>query len=156
MVGWVGSVALRECLAEAPCGCDLAERAESERDPRARKALTADVALHRERWRCPRAEGGAVDPSALGEAHRAALERTRALTGADEGEFRTCPGHYARMPEAFAAVELLRWFDKGQMHLRCPHPTPAVVEAIDLARGSVAARERDEIERLKANPDREP
>lgn len=53
-------------------------------------------------------------------------------------------------------MQLLRWFDKGQLHLRCPHPTPAVVEAIDLARGSVAARERDEIERLKAkDPDRD-
>lgn len=148
MVGWVGSLALKECLGAAVCGCDLAEQAERERDTRAREALVADADLYREQWRCPR-RGGAIDPGALDEEHRAALERVRNLTGADEGEIRTCPGHYARLPDAFEAVELLRWFDKGQLHLRHPHPTPAVVEAVDLARGSVAARERDEIERLK-------
>lgn len=153
MVGWVGSLALKECLGAAVCGCDLREAATRERDARARAALDADGEHYQQAWRCPRTEGGTIDPEALDAEHCAALERTRLLTGAADEEIRTCPGHYARLPDAYAAVELLRWFDKGQLHLRQPNPSAAVVEAVDLARGSIAARERDEIERLKKPTD---
>mgnify|MGYP000517583554 CR=1 FL=1 len=110
--------------------------------------LRADGKLCQAEWRCPHA-GGAVDPSALPEGHREALRRAAALCGAEEGELATCPGHYTRKPEAFRAVTSLRWLRAGALHLRNPHPTMAEVEAIDLAQDSLAARERDELERAR-------
>jgi hypothetical protein len=46
-------------------------------------------------------------------------------------------------------VTHLRWLRAGALHLRCPHPTGAEVDALDLAQDSLAARERDELERAK-------
>jgi len=110
--------------------------------------LASDAAACRAEWRCPLA-GGRIDPSALPETHRAAIDRASRLCHAEHGEIRTCPGYYPRRPEAHRAVTHLRWLRAGALHLRCPHPTGAEVEALDLVQDSLASRERDELERAK-------
>ncbi len=147
-MGWVGSDALREALGDAACGCDLLERADSEPDPRGAAVLRSDAAACQQEWRCPRA-GGRIDPEALGEGHRAALDRVRQLCGAGEGELLTCPGHYTRDVGAHRVVTALRWLRAGALHLRDPHPSAALVDALDLAQNSLADREHDELERAR-------
>lgn len=148
MVGWFGSDALTAALADAPCGCELDDTAAPMTDERGAKVLRADAVVARDAWRCPRA-GGAIDPSALDEAHCDALRKARALTGCDASDLRTCPGFYARTPQAHEVVKLLRWQKAGQLQLRCPHPTGVVVDALDEVSSAIAARERDDMERLR-------
>lgn len=148
-MGRVGSVALTEALGSAVCGCDLAEQAAAMTDPRGAKVLQGDAVAYQRAWRCPRSEGGAINPAALDEEHRAALDRVRALTGCDEEDMRTCPGHYVRAPEAHEVVRLHRWLKAGSLHLRVPYPSGATIDALDLFAESLSAREADEIERMK-------
>lgn len=145
---------MTEALGDAACGCDLAERAAAETDPRGAEILARDAAACRAEWRCPLA-GGRVGAEDLPAPQRAALERVSRLCGAEDGELRACPGYYPRRPEAHRAVVLLRWLRAGALALRCPHPTGAEVDALDLVQDSLAARERDELERAKRKePDR--
>lgn len=153
-MGWVGSDALTAALSDAPCGCDLADRAAAMADERGAAVLRSDAAIARAAWRCPRA-GGRIDPDALDAAHRAAIASTCALTGCDASDLRTCPGFYARTPEAHEAVKLLRWQRAGQLQMRMPHPSGAVVEALDAVAQSVSARERDEMERIRREHEKE-
>lgn len=148
MVGWFGSDALTASLSDAPCGCDLADLAASTVDERGAAVLRSDAQVARAAWRCPR-EGGSIDPDALDEVHRDALRRAGAVTGCSASDLRTCPGFYARKPEAHEVVKLLRWQKAGQLQLRCPHPTGVVVDALDEVSSAIAARERDDMERVR-------
>jgi hypothetical protein len=145
-VAWVGSVALTEALGDAACGCDLIERAEQETDPRAAAVLRADGEACQREWGCPRVCAG---PVALDAVHRDALDRATRLFDAEPGELTACPGVYARRPEAHRIVKALRWHRSGQLALIDPHPTGALVDALDLVQSGLAARERDELERAR-------
>lgn len=118
-------------------------------DKRGADVLRADADIHRAAWRCPRAKGGAIDPDALDDAHRGAIAKACALTGCDDTDVRTCPGYYARTPQAHEVVRLLRWQRAGQLQMRMPHPLGTVVDALDEVSSSVSARERDEMERMR-------
>lgn len=111
--------------------------------------LRSDAVTCQTEWRCPRVKGGRIDRDALPEAHQAALVRVERLCGAGEGELLTCPGHYTRDAGAHRVVTALRWLRAGALHLRDPHPTAALVEALDIAQGSIADREHDELERAR-------
>lgn len=111
--------------------------------------LRSDAATCQQEWRCPRVKGGRIDEAALPEGHRAALARVRRLCGAEDGEILTCPGHYTRNVGAHRVVTALRWLRAGALPLRDPHPSAALVEALDLAQDSLADRERDELERAR-------
>ena len=148
-MGWVGSESLKDALSDAPCGCDLEETAATMTDTRGADVLRADAAIYRAAWRCPRAKGGTIDPDALDDVHRAAITRVCALTGCDDTDVRTCPGHYARTPQAHEVVRLLRWQRAGQLQMRMPHPLGTVVDALDEAAQAVSAREADEIARIR-------
>lgn len=148
-MAWVGSESLAEALGDAACGCDLLERAEAETDPRAAAVLRADGAACQREWRCPRACGAAALAEPLDGKHAAALDRASRLFGAEPGEFVTCPGSYARRPEAHRLVRALRWHRSGQLALVDPAPSMALVEAIDIVQEGLASRERDELERAR-------
>lgn len=120
-------------------------------DERGAAVLRADAALCREAWRCPFA-GGESGP--LDDAHQIALRRASAVVGCAPGELTTCPGHYARTPEAHELVNLLRWQEKGQLHLRVPNPTGVLVDALDAIAVALAARERDELDRARRDAER--
>lgn len=117
-------------------------------DRRGAKVLERDAGLARAAWRCPRA-GGAIDPDALDEAHRGALDRVRRLTGCSAEDLRTCPCHYTRKPEAHEVVKLHRWLKAGALALRCPYPSGAIVDALDEFVSALGAREANDLERLK-------
>ena len=154
-MGWYGSQSLIDAMVSAPCGCDLAEQADGMTDARGAAVLRADAVLCREAWRCPRAEGGAIDPDALPETHRAALVTVRRLTGCDEDDIQTCPGHYARLSEAHEAVRLLRWMKAGALAQRMPHPSGAIVDALDELQNALNARESDEMDRARRKSEME-
>jgi len=154
-VAWVGSVALTEALGDAACGCDLLERAEAEADPRAAAVLRADGEACQREWGCSRACDAPKPPEALDDAHRVALARAARLYDADPDEITTCPGADARRPEAHRIVRALRWHRSGQLALVDPHPSGALVEALDLVQSGLAARERDELERARRKPAKE-
>jgi hypothetical protein len=137
-------------MADTPCGCDLAEQAATMADARGAAVLRDDAVACRRAWRCPR-DGGAIDPDALDPAHRVALDRVRALTGCDADDLRTCPGHYVRTADAHEVVKLHRWLKAGALHLRTPHPSGVVIDALDEFASSLSAREADEVERMKRN-----
>lgn len=118
-------------------------------DPRGAAVLKGDGETCQREWMCPRAKGGRIDPDALPETHRAALDRVAALCHAEPGELVACPGHYTRDPAAHRVAVSLRWLEKGSLALRDPHPTAALVEALDLAQNSLADRERDELRRAR-------
>lgn len=120
-------------------------------DARGAKVLAADAVACQSAWRCPRSKGGAINPAALDDEHRAALDRVRALTGCDADDVRTCPGHYTRTAEAHELVKLHRWLKAGALALRSPYPSGVVVDAIDEFSTALAAREADELERMKRN-----
>jgi hypothetical protein len=149
-VGWVGSDALTEALADAPCGCDLADEAEKlrAREPRGAAVLDADALLAQAAWKCPRTCGN-WNPTGLDADHRTALDNVCRLTGLDAEDLRTCPGAYTRTPDAHEAATLLRWLKSSALHLRVPHPTGAQIDALDELQNALNAREADELERLK-------
>lgn len=118
-------------------------------DPRGASVLARDAEAARAAWRCPRA-GGTVDPDALDETHRATLDRVRRLTGCDPEDLRTCPCHYTRRPEAHEVVKLHRWLKAGALALRCPHPSGAIVDALDEFVSALGAREANDLDRLRA------
>lgn len=118
-------------------------------DPRGAAVIHADGLLAQSEWRCPRAKGGSIEEAALPEAQRAALARVRLLCDAGDGEVETCPGHYTRDVAAHRVVTALRWLESGSLALRDPHPTQALVDAIDLTQASLAARERDDLRRAR-------
>lgn len=120
-------------------------------DARGAKVLAGDAVTCQKAWRCPRTKGGAINPDALDDDHRAALDRVRALTGCDADDVRTCPGHYTRTPEAHEVVKLHRWMKAGALALRLPHPSGVVVDALDEFATALNAREADELDRMKRN-----
>lgn len=120
-------------------------------DPRGAAVIHDDGVLAQAEWRCPRA-GGVIDPCALPASHREAIARVERLCGAAEGEIQTCPGHYTRDRSAHRVATALRWLDKGALALRDPHPTAALVEALDIAQTSLSDRERDELRRAREKP----
>lgn len=117
-------------------------------DRRGAAVLERDAELARAAWRCPRA-GGTIDPDALDETHRGALDRVRRLTGCSAEDLRTCPCHYTRRPEAHEVVKLHRWLKTGSLALRCPYPSGAIVDALDEFVSALGAREANDLERLK-------
>lgn len=120
-------------------------------DPRGAAVLRSDGETCRREWRCPRAKGGCIDHDALPEAQREALARVATLCHAEPGELLTCPGHYTRDTSAHRVAMALRWLEKGALALRDPHPTAALVDALDIAQTSLADRERDELRRAREN-----
>ena len=128
-------------MGDTPCGCDLALAADEEADPRAREVLAGDAARAQRDWACPHAwHRGDPDPST-----KTALESVARLVGAGPGEIVGCPGACVRRPEAHEGLVALRWWRQGQLQLRCPWPSAALVEAIDLIDQSVSAREAAEL-----------
>lgn len=121
-------------------------------DERGAKVLAADAVACQSAWRCPRSKGGEINPDALDDDHRTALARVRALTGCGADDLRTCPGHYTRTAEAHELVRLHRWLKAGALPLRCPHPSGAVVDALDELASALGAREADDLERLRRKP----
>lgn len=47
------------------------------------------------------------------------------------------------------AVHAYRWWEKGALALICPHPSAALVDAVDVIQTALSARESDDIERMK-------
>jgi hypothetical protein len=128
-------------MGDTPCGCDLALAADDEADSRARDVLTGDAARAQRAWACPHAgHRGDPDPST-----RAAVDAVARLVGAEPGEITGCPGACVRRPEAHEGLLALRWWKQGQLQLRCPWPSAAMVEAIDLIDTSVSSREAAEL-----------
>ena len=144
-MGWYGSDLLDEAMSAHPCGCDLAERADQQADPRAAAVMRSDAAVFQRLWACPYAGHRGAPAPETGRTI-AAVER---LTGALPGEVVGCPGACVRREEAHEALSALRWWRNGQLHLRVPHPSAALVEAIDLIDTSVSAREGAEMRRAR-------
>ena len=115
--------------------------------------LHADAETARAAWRCPRAETRSNEP--LDDEHAATLRNTERLVGLSDGALTQCPGCYTRDPDAEEALRLHRWFEKGQLHLRAPHPTGVQVDAIDEVSASLAARSRDDLERARRKSETE-
>lgn len=118
--------------------------------------LDADGERYQRLWRCPRVSAPSEDP--LHPSCARALANVHRLVGSDEAppEFTTCPGHYVRKPEAHQLAAALGWYKKGQLHLRAPNPSGALVDAIDCVENALSQREADEIRRLRAREDGKP
>lgn len=54
-----------------------------------------------------------------------------------------------RTEEAHHVASALMWLRKSALHLKDPHPHGAMVEAIELAERSLAAREAWELQRIR-------
>ncbi|MBL0219662.1 MAG: hypothetical protein IPQ07_38080 [Myxococcales bacterium] len=124
--------------------------------------LDADGERAQKLWRCPRTCKPTDDPpAALAPLCAKAIDNAHRLVGVDvdagdEPEFTTCPSYYARLPEAFELSGLLGWYKKGQLHLRAPNPSRALVDAIDCVESALAQREADELRRIRARAESEP
>jgi hypothetical protein len=138
-------------MIDTPCGCDLRDRAEAMADARGASVLLADARDACAGWRCRHA---GHEPAPLGDAQQRTLDVVRSIVGANADEITACPGSYARTPEAHEASRLMRWMRAGALALRCPHPTAAQVDAIDLAMDSLSAREAWELEQARKGRDR--
>lgn len=139
-------------MRDAPCGCDLREHARTLTDPRGRAVLDGDGAAAQRAWSCPRVTSR-DDVRPLSLAAQRVLDAVHRMWGVESDEPREvtgCPCLAAREPEAHEVARLLPWYRKGQLHLRCPHPTGALVDAIDVTESALAEREADEMRRLRA------
>jgi hypothetical protein len=58
---WLGSDQFDAALIQTPCGCELAEKAQREPDPSARKVLSREASDAQRGWCCPHA-GHALRP----------------------------------------------------------------------------------------------
>ena len=137
-------------MASHPCGCDLLEEASQMADPRGRAVLERDARIAQRAWACPWA-------GLKGKRHpdtARTLAAVSALVGAEEGEITECPGACVRRPEAHTAVVALTWWKQGQLQLRHPWPSAALVDAIDLVNQSAAAREAAELRRAREEAQR--
>jgi hypothetical protein len=149
-VGWVGSVGLTECMKDTPCGCDLLEEAKLVRDPRVRASKESDGKYFQEVWQCPRRKN-CPPARPLGPKAQETLAGVATLTMAEGLE--TCPLYYARLDWVCDVVRLRRWYLKGQLGLRMPHPSAVIVDAIDAIEDSVSMREAHDIDRaMKDRP----
>lgn len=129
------------------------------KDPRGAATLDGDGQRAQQAWRCPRVCEPSDEPLPL--AQRTAIDNVHRLFGVDTEagdppECSTCPGYYARLPEAFEVARLLPWFRKGQLHLREPNPSGALVDAIDLVEQALSLRESDELRRLRERDESPP
>lgn len=139
-------------MSAAPCGCDLRERAKTETDPRAAAVIDAEGLRAQQLWRCPR-----VCPRVEGELAPACVSTLAAvhrLVGIDPAagdlvELTTCPGWYARQPEAYEVARLLPWLEKGALGLRVPYPTAALCDALDVTTEALARREAEDLRRVR-------
>ena len=119
------------------------------REPRGAAVLDADALLAQAAWKCPRTCGD-WQPAGLDATHETALVQVRRLVDLDAESLRTCPGAYTRTPDAHEAAKLLRWLKAGALPMRVPHPSGAIVDALDELQSALGAREVDELERLKS------
>lgn len=69
------------------------------------------------------------------------------MTGVDSCE--TCPGYYLRLPAVLRACEARRWAERGQLTVVEPHPSNALIEAINVLDDAVCDRTRREYERTE-------
>lgn len=111
--------------------------------------LDADGVLAQRAWSCPSA---GFTPKPLSVACKGALVAVHRLVGADPAEelFDTCPCHTVRSADAHTVASLLAWYHKGQLALRVPHPSGALVDAIDCADAALERRKAEEIRRQTA------
>jgi hypothetical protein len=131
-------------MSDTPCGCDLLEEAKLVRDPRVKASKESDGKHWQEVWQCPR-RSHPTPARPMDHRAKETLNRVCDLTMA-EG-LTTCPLYYARLDWVGDVVRLRRWFLKGQLHLRVPHPPAVLVDAIDCIEDSVAMREAWEVDR---------
>lgn len=115
-------------------------------DERGREVLLADAAAASRAWGCPRA---GCAPVTLDDEHQRARSAVARLAGCDVADFPACPLAGTRTPEAHEAAALTRWMKNGALALRCPHPTPAQIDAIDAVMDSLAERESWELARAR-------
>ncbi len=155
-MGWVGSLGLAECMSDAPCGCDLLESAKTDPDARAKAVKRTHGLAAQKVWNCPRRPGAAPAPIGVTDgAALLALDNVRDLTFA-EG-LQTCPLWYTRLEWLGDVLKLRRWFAKGQLALKVPHPSGALCDAIDCIEDSVALRESHDLESIqKPEPQKYP
>lgn len=158
-MAWHGSGSLADAMSPAPCGCDLIEKAKDEKDPRAAKVLDADGQRLQQQWRCPQVCKATEE--ALPAPCAKAIANVHRLVGVDPTagdppEFTVCPCYYARLPEAIQVSRLLRLTRQGQLSLRVPNPSGAILDAIDLVEDSLALREADEFRRSRERAEGEP
>lgn len=129
-----------------PCGCDLAERAETIRDPRGRTALENDARHYQRRWSCPLA-GHA--PAPLDPECQQTCADTARVIGCPTDELAHCPGHYARTRDAGVVAELYSWWLRSQLAVVWPHPPGTVTDALSALHTGVEAAKADALRRLR-------
>ena len=120
-------------------------KAEEQPDPRARGVLDADGKRLQRLWACP-LDGHTGDPD---PATIPACKGTASLWSVDPSEVTRCPGWYSRQPEAHRVASALAWYRRGQLQLRDPWPSGALVDAIDVAESALARRETAELRRMR-------
>ena len=136
-------------MASAPCGCDLAEDAAKIRDDRGRAVVEGDAAQWQKRWHCPFAGYDGTPPDDL----TPTLAHVERVLGC-AGEITRCPGSYARTEDAAKIAGLYSWWLKGQLAMRCPAPSGAVVDAIDAMHSAVEAAKADGLRRIREEHER--
>lgn len=75
---WLGSEHFDAAMVRAPCGCDLANRAERETDSEIAETMQSQVTQAREAWGC---RFGRCEPVELGREQQLALAAIERMTG---------------------------------------------------------------------------
>lgn len=144
-------------MGDAPCGCELLERAKRAGTESGRRALERNARAQQARWQCPCAgfpEPDLASPSKLDPECRVALSATERVTGLPTTECRTCPRWYAAQTFAIETADARVAAERGELRTFYGDDPPSVlldaVKLLDRAIGERYEREHEERERKHA------
>lgn len=136
---WLGSEHFDSAMTRAPCGCDLANKAEREPDPEAAEMMRSQVALAREAWGC---RFGDCEPVELGREQRLALAAIQRMTGWEAPP--TCPRAALSHPFLIDALRLAPALEHGTLPTLRELPNVLVDAVYACAEGRGARTEYDQ------------
>ena len=107
---WLGSDQFDAAMVHAPCGCELAEKAQREADPGARRVLARESTEAQREWRCVHA---GCEPGELSRDRLLVLDAVERMTGWRGAQ--TCPRAALSAPGIVDALRLLPAVEHGTL-----------------------------------------
>jgi len=125
-----------------PCGCEKLEEAPTEPDPKRKRTLEETGHAFAKEWQCPRYCGTNKEPAVPTDAARFALVGVEHLTGV--GGLKTCPRWYTQQQAIATACAARQWAERGLLRERYGEPSLALMQAVEVLDGAIAAKDRAE------------
>lgn len=125
-----------------PCGCEKIQDSESEPDPQKRELQERLGKQFAAEWQCPRFCGARTEPHDVSPGPAETLVAVERLTGV--GGLKTCPRWYTQQQAIATACAARQWAERGLLRERYGEPSLALMQAVEVLDGAIAAKDRAE------------